>query len=179
MNSRPVLSLIAAVSADGFISTGQGVPWNLPKDREHFRSFTRGQWLLIGRRTYQEMLGWFQAGHRPLVLTRDKNFTPPVGQAVADLDSALEATAQGGARELFVCGGGAAYAVAMPWADRLILTHVGTHLHDGVPFPALDPGIWRVVSRSESPADAENPFDMVFAVYQRYSPQNQAIDSHS
>ncbi|HBJ82396.1 MAG TPA: dihydrofolate reductase [Verrucomicrobiales bacterium] len=179
MKSRPVLTLIAAVSADGFISTGHGVPWDLPKDREHFRSVTRGQWLLIGRRTYQEMLGWFQAGHHPLILTRNPNYTPPVGQAVADLESALEAATQGGARELFVCGGGAAYSAAMPRADRLILTHVGTHLHAGVPFPALDPGIWRVVSRLESPADAENPFGMVFAAHQRYSPQNQAIDSQS
>lgn len=179
MKAQPILTLIAAVSADGFISTGQGVPWDLPKDREHFRSVTRGQWLLIGRRTYQEMLGWFKVGHRPLVLTKAPDFTPPVGQAVADLDSALETAAQGGARELFVCGGGAAYATAMPRADRLILTHVGTHLHSGVPFPTLDPGIWRVVARRESPADAENPFGMVFAAYERYSPQNQAIDSQS
>lgn len=179
MKAQPILTLIAAVSADGFISTGQGVPWDLPKDREHFRSVTRGQWLLIGRRTYQEMLGWFKAGHRPLVLTKAPDFTPPVGQAVADLDSALETAAQGGARELFVCGGGAAYATAMPRADRLILTHVGTHLHSGVPFPTLDPEIWRVVSRRDSPADAENPFGMVFAAYERYSSQNQAIDSQS
>lgn len=179
MKSQPILTLVAAVSADGFISTGQGVPWDLPKDREHFRSVTRGQWLLIGRRTYQEMLGWFKSGHRPLVLTKAADFTPPVGQAVADLDSALETAALGGARELFVCGGGAAYATAMPRADRLILTHVSTHLHSGVPFPTLAPGIWRVVARRESPADSENPFGMVFAAYERYSPQNQAVDSQS
>jgi len=170
VNSRPVLTLIAAVSADGFISTGHGVPWNLPRDREHFRRTTRGQWLLIGRRTYQEMLGWFQPDHRPLVLTRDKKFTPPIGQAVADLDSALETATQGDARELFVCGGGGAYAAAIPQANRLILTHVDTRLHAGVPFPAFDPELWQVVSQTHAAADTENPFDMVFTTYERQPP---------
>ena len=155
------------------------MPWNLPRDIEHFRNVTRGQWLLIGRRTYQEMLGWFQAGHHPRVLTRDAAFTPPVGKTVASIEAALEAAAQGGAGVLFVCGGGEAYAAAMPWADRLILTHVDTQLQGGIPFPPLDPGLWRVVSRAHSPADAENPFDLEFVIYQRYSPQNQAIASLS
>lgn len=179
MNSRPVLTLIAAVSADGFISKGQGVPWNLPRDREHFRSATRSQWLLIGRRTYQEMLGWFQPDHHPLILTRDETFIPPIGQAVADINAALETAARGGAHELFVCGGGGAYAAAIPVADRLILTHVGTRLHTGVPFPAFDPGLWQVVSQTHAPADAENPFDLVFTTYEQPPLQKKAGDSLS
>lgn len=161
-----MLTLIAAVSADGFISTGKGVPWNLPHDKEHFRSTTRGQWLLIGRRTYKEMRGWFQ-NHHPLVLTHDKTLMPPVGTAVASVEAALHLAATGGARELFVCGGGGAYAAAMPWADRLIITHVDTILGGGVPFPAIAPEQWQAVSRQEQPADPANPHGMAFATYER------------
>ena len=160
------MTLIAAVSADGFISTGQGVPWNLPRDKEHFRRTTSGQWLLIGRRTYEEMLGWFQ-DHHPLVLTRDETFTPPVGTVVSSVEEALKAAGHGGAGELFVCGGAGAYAAAMPWADRLILTHVDTILGSGAPFPAMVPEQWELVSRREYPADPANPHDMVFATYER------------
>ena len=174
MNARPVLTLIAAVSADGFISTGKGVPWNLPRDKEHFRRSTRGQWLLLGRRTYEEMRGWFQ-GHHPLVLTSDETFTPPLGAAVSSVEEALSVAGKGGAQELFVCGGGGAYAAAMPLADRLMLTQVDTILGGGIPFPAVPPERWQAVSQQAFPADAENMYGMIFANYERRTRQKQDV----
>ena len=172
MSSRPALTLIAVVSADGFISSGQGVPWNLPRDKEHFRRTTRGQWLLLGRRTYEEMIGWF-ADHHPLVLTRDPAFIPAVGETVSSVEEALQAAAAGGAGELFVCGGGGAYAAAMPYADRLSLTHVDSTLGSGVPFPTVDPGEWQQTSRQDFPADSTHAQALSFATYERLRPPAQ------
>lgn len=166
MKSRPILTLIAAVSKDGFISQGRGVPWNLPRDKAHFRRVTAGQWLLLGRRTYQEMLGWFR-DHHPLVLTRDPNFVSSVGKAVSSVEEALQAAGKQGARELLVCGGGGAYAAAMPLADQLVLTHVDTVLGGGVPFQDFQAGDWHQASLEAFPADAENPHAMVFVTYKR------------
>lgn len=163
-----MLTLIAAVSADGFISTGKGVPWHLPCDQEHFRHITRGQWLLIGRTTYEEMVGWFQ-DHHPLVLTRDNSFKPAVGQAVSSVPEALRIAAEGGAQELFVCGGSGAYAAAIPSADRLVLTHVASNLYKGVPFPTFEPAEWERVSRQDFPADLTHPHALAFATYERRS----------
>lgn len=168
MDPTPALTLIAAVSQDGFISAGTGVPWDLPRDKAHFREVTRGQWLLIGRRTYLEMLGWF-GDHHPLVLTRDETFAPPFGHTVRSIAEALLAAQKGGARELFVCGGGAAYAAAMPLATRLILTHVDTRLGAGVPFPVIG-GEWASIARDAHPADPDHPFAMVIAIYERRVP---------
>ena len=166
MKARPVLTLIAAVSADGFISTGKGVPWDLPRDKEQFRRTTRGQWLLLGRRTYEEMTGWFEDRH-PLVLTRDPSFIPPVGETVASVEEALQRAEANGATELFDCGGGGAFAAAMPSADRLLLTHVDSTLGGGVPFPPVDPAEWRMTSQQKFSADAANPRGMRFATYER------------
>lgn len=161
-----MLTLVAAVSADGFISTGTGVPWRLPRDITHFRAVTRGQWLLIGRRTYGEMLGWFH-DHHPLVLTRDAAFIPPLGQAVPSVPAAIKVAQQAGAGEIFVCGGSGAYAAAMPHAERLIVTHVGTTLGTGVPFPAIAPEDWRITSTTAHPADADHAFAMAITTYAR------------
>ncbi|WP_395744732.1 dihydrofolate reductase [Prosthecobacter sp.] len=169
MSARPVLTLIAAVSADGFISTGRGVPWNLPRDKEHFRRTTRGQWLLLGRITYEEMIGWFDDRH-PLVLTRDPSFIPPVGEKVATVEEALHKAGSHGARELFNLGGSGAFAAAMPLADRLILTHVDSTLGAGVPFPPVDPAEWQATSQQDFPADAANPQSMRFVTYERVRP---------
>jgi dihydrofolate reductase len=166
VSARPVLTLIAVVSADGFISTGQGVPWDLPRDKAHFRRSTQGQWLLLGRRTYEEMIGWFEDRH-PLVLTRNHGFVPPVGEKVATVEEALRVAGAGGARELFNCGGGDAFAAAMPCADRLILTHVDAVLGGGVPFPAVNPAEWQRTSEEAFPADAANAHGLRFATYER------------
>ena len=169
MSSHPQLTLIAAVSTDGFISSGKGVPWHLPRDQEHFRRTTRGQWLLIGRRTYEEMLGWFEDRH-PLVLTRNPAFVPLTGETVTSVASALEIAGAAGARELFVCGGGDAYAATMPVADRLILTHVDSSLGSGVPFPTVDPAAWQMTAHEDFPADAAHAQGLRFATYERLRP---------
>jgi len=150
--------IIAAVSADGYISRGTGVPWELPEDRRHFRRLTQGQWLLLGRRTFEEMLGWFR-DHHPLVLTRRPLPSPWEKAGVNHVSEAVARVAAGGAEELWVCGGAAAYAEAMPQADELILTVVAEELGDGVRFPDIDPDEWRVVRRERSAAGAEPAFE--------------------
>lgn len=163
---RTRLTLIAAVSEDGFISRGQGVPWDLPRDRLHFRAMTAGRWLLIARRTYEEMTGWFH-DHTPLVLTRDTRYVAPLGRAVFSVHEALEVASRAGVPELFVCGGSAAYELSFPHADRLLVTHVGTRLHAGVAFPEIRTPPWRLHFSSEHRADAENAHDMRFSDYRR------------
>ncbi len=143
--------LIAAVSADGFISTGAGVPWDLPADRAHFRRLTAGQWLLLGRRTFEEMRAWFRA-HHPLVLTRHALPAPWQDAAVASAAEAVQRATQAGAETLWVCGGASAYAEAMPLADELVLTRVADHLGDGARFPEMDPAMW-VETRREQPVN--------------------------
>ena len=147
---KPLLTLIAAVSEDGFISRGQGVPWKLPADVAHFRAYTAGKWLLLGRRTFEEMIGWFRE-HTPLVMSRDESFVPKIGQRVGSVAEALLLTT---AEELVVCGGAQAYALALPLADRLVLTLVQIQLGEGVPFPTIVLDEWTEVSREPHPADS-------------------------
>ena len=160
---KPLLTFIAAVSEDGFISRGQGVPWKLPADVAHFRAYTAGKWLLLGRRTYEEMLGWFH-DHTPLVLSRDESFVPSVGRRVGSVEEALLLTA---ADELVVCGGAQAYALALPQADRLVLTLVQTQLGEGVPFPTITWSQWTEVSRKPYPADAQHAHALQIVTWER------------
>lgn len=166
--ARPsiILSLIAAVSDDGFISTGKGVPWDLPDDRSHFRQYTAGGFLLMGRTTYQEMSGWF-SDHRPIVLSRDSTFHPDAGHhRVPTVPLALLYAQQAKAQELIICGGAQTYAAAMPLADKLVITRVHDSLGAGMAFPPTDPQRWIETSRIEHPADARHSHAMTFLTYQ-------------
>lgn len=163
---RPLLSLIAVISADGFISADEGVPWDLPKDKAHFRSYTHGKWLLLGRKTYEEMLGWF-SDHYPLVMSRDEKFIPFLGERVTEVGQALAKAEAARQPELVVVGGSAAFDAAMPLADRLIITHVEQRLGSGVPFPPFSEEDWVPVSREEHERDELHAWRFAIVVYQR------------
>lgn len=160
------ITLIAALSDDGFISCGKGVPWDLPADKAYFRAYTAGKHLLIGRTTYQEMLGWFR-DHTPLVLTRDAQFVPAIGHRVGNVEEACEIATQAGVKELVVCGGAQTYSAAMPFATRLLLTQVHAQLGSGAAFPTIDPAHWREASRRHHAADGEHAYAMTFLRLER------------
>ncbi|MCX6857820.1 MAG: dihydrofolate reductase [Verrucomicrobia bacterium] len=159
------LTLIAAVSVDGYISRGTGVPWDLPADRAHFRSYTRDKWLLLGRRTYEEMLGWFQPGHHPLVLTHDPKLLVPNGKAVASVPEALRLADR--QRELICCGGAEIYQAAIVHAHRLIITEVHEFLAGGLPFPKISKHDWEPVSRRSQAMDDDHAVSFEIVTYQR------------
>ena len=151
------ITLIAAVSQDGFISRNGGVPWDLPEDRRQFRLHTQGKWLLLGRRTFQEMTGWFREGHRPLVLSRDPTWTPEPGRRVENVETAARVALEAGADELVVCGGGQVYAAAIPYATHLRITHVADVLRHGIAFPSIPPQSWAAFRCECHPASGGAP----------------------
>lgn len=160
------LTLIAAVSADGRISRDRGVPWDLPADKAHFREHTQGKWLLLGRRTFEEMRGWFQPGHRPLVLTRQTALQVPGGQAVRSVAEAVHLATDAGEQEVMCCGGSEVYAAAMPHAHRLVITHVHQILGGGLPFPSISPREWEPVARRAHAVDEEHAQAFEIVTYQ-------------
>ena len=76
-----MISLIAAVSKNGVIGVDNKLPWHLPEDLKRFRELTRGKTVLMGRKTFESILGY--SGGKPLpnrvnvVVTRDQNYAPP------------------------------------------------------------------------------------------------------
>ncbi|MCB1078710.1 MAG: dihydrofolate reductase, partial [Verrucomicrobiae bacterium] len=83
------ISMIAALDRNRVIGTGNGgLPWRLPRDVSHFREYTQGKHLLIGRRTYEEMLGWF-SDQVPIVLTHRRDYQPTIGLAAHTVDEAV------------------------------------------------------------------------------------------
>ncbi|MDB6073820.1 MAG: dfrA [Verrucomicrobiaceae bacterium] len=160
--------LIAVLSDDGYISVGSGVPWDLPADRAHFRARTAGRWLLLGHRTYSEMIGWFR-DHHPLVLSEDASFVPPIGERVETMEEAMEKTLAAGVDELVVVGGRKAFDAAMPYATHLDLTRVHTTLGSGVPFPPMDESEWTMILQMDHPADDRHAFAFTFTEWKRGS----------
>lgn len=84
---------ILAASRNGVIGDKGGLPWRLPEDLKRFRSLTRGQITVMGRKTYE---GIYSALGRPLderlnvVFTSRANAKYGIGPTVNDGYSHVE-----------------------------------------------------------------------------------------
>ena len=164
MSAAPAVRLVAALDRARGIGRGNQLPWRLPDDLQRFKALTLGKPLLMGRRT-AESLGRALPGRRNLVLTRSGRVPFDGMEAV---DSLARAQAACAADELMVIGGGEVYALALPLATRMHLTHVDTEVDAADAFfPAFDPAGWEAVSREVHGADARHAFGFEFVEYRR------------
>lgn len=165
--AQPPLVLVAAVDRNLAIGRGNALPWHLPDDFRRFKASTLGHPLLMGRRT-AESIGRALPGRRNLVLTRSGRVPFAGMEAVASLDEARRLAAEAGAGQLCVIGGGEVYALALPFADALLLTHVDTEVEGADAFfPAFDRDAWEAVGREARPADARHAFAFEFVDWRR------------
>ena len=149
------------------IGKGNELPWRLPDDLKRFKALTLGKPILMGRKT-ADSLGRALPGRMNLVLTRSGR-TPFDGmQVVASVEEAIGIARASGGEELCVIGGAEIYALTLPLADRLHLTHVETAV-DGADafFPSFDADDWQAVARVSHAADAKHAFAFEFVDYVR------------
>lgn len=163
----PRIVLIAALDRARAIGRGNAMPWHLPDDLKRFKTLTLGRPVLMGRKTAQS-LGRALPKRRNLVLTRGAA-APFAGMETVDsLETALALAAADGADTLCVIGGGEVYALALPHAAQLSLTHVDTEVDDADAFfPVFDMAQWRETARTHHPADDAHPFAFDYVDYLR------------
>ena len=167
------ISVIVAHDENRLIGSGSGIPWHLPRDTSHFRDYTAGKSMLLGRRTFEEMSGWFTSQF-PIIVTR--NSSDRVGLGGLDLTdvgiahSVEEGIAMGrdaDCAELVVSGGAQIYALALPFATELLVTEVHGIFEGDAFFPAIPADDWNEIARERFEADEKNSHAMSFVRYLR------------
>lgn len=163
------IALIAALDRGNAIGRGNELPWRLPDDLKRFKALTLGKPVLMGRKT-AESLGRALPGRLNLVLSRTGQVPFEGMHGVASVEQAMAIAESEGSAELCVIGGAEIYALMLPQADRLYLTHVDTVVEDADAFfPAFDAAQWVAVARQPHPADAKHAFAFEFVDYLRQS----------
>jgi dihydrofolate reductase len=167
--AAPVLVLVAAVAENGVIGQNGGLPWRLKSDLEHFRAVTLGKPVVMGRKTFRS-IGRPLSGRTNIVVSRNPDLAAP-GIVVAPGIAEALAVARGDALRrsadaIAVIGGAALYTDTIGSADRLVITRVHLQPQGDTAFPAIDPTLWREVSRrthDPGPGDAAAFTVLVYA----------------
>jgi dihydrofolate reductase len=152
------LGLIWAQTPAGVIGRDGALPWRLPEDLAHFREVTDGHPVVMGRATWVSLPDRFRPlpGRANVVLSRDPAFVACGARVAPSLEAALaiargedagaEAEAASSPTDIWVIGGAAVYAAALPLADVLEVTEVDLDVPGDAFAPAVDPREWRTVT---------------------------------
>ena len=167
MSAVPELVVIAAVDRNGGIGIDNGLPWRLRKDLQRFRATTMGHPLIMGRKTW-DSLGRPRPGRRSIVISRDPSLRLDGAERAGSLAEAMALVH--GSERAFVIGGAQIYALALPIAQRLLLTEVDAALACDARFPAWSKAQFEEVAREHFEADVDNEHSFDFAEYRRITP---------
>lgn len=171
--SDPTVSIIVAVGANGVIGRDGEMPWKLSTDLKRFKSLTMGKPIIMGRKTF-EAIGKPLPGRANIVLTRSGRINGKDVTVAHDMREALrlarERCRESDADEFFVIGGGEIYALAMPYADRLHVTHVEAMPDGDAYFPAIDVDDWELLQEVSVPVGPKDSDPTRYAIYARSGP---------
>ncbi len=155
-----MVTVIAAVSRNGFIGKDNGLLWNLPSDMKYFKETTMGGTVVMGRKTY-ESIGRPLPGRRNIVISRFEGLTYDGVEVYHSLNEALSACD----RVCFVIGGSEVYTQAMPHAHRLLLTIIDEDFDGDATFPDYSSGWIKISDRTVDP-DEKNKYRHTFVEYE-------------
>jgi dihydrofolate reductase len=166
----PAVVIVVAVAANGVIGRDGEMPWRLSTDLKRFKALTLGHPVIMGRKTYAS-IGKALPGRRNIVLTRSAGFQAGDAETASTMEEALTlastASHAGTSQDVFIIGGGEIYALAMPLAQRLHVTHVDLSPEGDAHFPAIDATEWRPVSQEIVPAGERDSASSRYVVYER------------
>ena len=161
---------VVAMDNTHCIGVDNQLPWHLPADLQHFKQLTQGGVIVMGRKTF-DSLGRLLPNRSHWVLTRQTDWQHDGVHVAQTLEALLDgAAAEAAARSqtsLAIIGGGELFALTLPLADRLEITHVDLHVHGHAHYPAI-PTEWRAED-PDSPAlvDEKTQVQFRFATYRK------------
>ena len=151
--------LVLAVAENGVIGRGDALPWDLPDDLQHFKRSTLGRPIIMGRKTY-DSVGRPLPGRTNIVVTRDPAWAAEGVVAVQSLADAIVRAEQqailDGADAVMVVGGAEIYRLALPQADRIVLTRVHGEVSGDAYFDLEQLCNWQEIRRQSVARGAHN-----------------------
>jgi dihydrofolate reductase len=97
---------------DNVIGYGSEIPWHISSDFKRFKRVTKGNWLLMGRSTYESLPNKNLPNRKVLVLSRDKNYKveyPKKHFVINGIEEALDYEID----QLYIAGGARIYYLVM------------------------------------------------------------------
>ncbi|MCF8217525.1 MAG: type 3 dihydrofolate reductase [Bacteroidales bacterium] len=165
---QPKISIIVAIAKNRVIGKDNKMPWHLPADLKHFKKVTYGFPIIMGRKTF-ESIGKPLPGRKSIIISRQENLSLNFDSVEVVHSFSEAAKAANDYEEAFVIGGSDIYQLALPFTEKIYMTKLDLEVAGDTHFPELDTEKWTLVDEEHHQADAKNPHDYSFLIYERTS----------
>ena len=142
------LSLIVAVSKNGFIGKDGSLPWQISEDLKRFRKITSNSVVIMGKNTFLSIGKSLPNRENVIVSTTLK--TADGCEIVRSLEDAINLSKENFPnKDIFLIGGYAIYKSGEIFADTLYLTEVDIEVEGDLSLPDFDWKSWKEMERED------------------------------
>ena len=135
--------IIAAMSKGSVIGSGNGMPWHVPAEYQHFLDSVRGHTMIMGRKSWEIFGGDVATAHNIVV----SGSSEVCGAEVANSLFAAIALAESYGKTIFIAGGASIYQQSLDsgFVDEMHLSTIHGEFTGDTYFPAFDKSDWQIV----------------------------------
>ena len=160
------ISHVVAMSNNQVIGINNDLPWSLKDDLAHFKKYTTGKIIIMGRKTF-ESIGRPLPNRDNFVISSTLNSVDGVS-IFPSLDDALAAAnAQNTHDEIAIIGGGYLFRDSINIFNKLVLTRVNCSIEGDVFYPKIDFNRWKLEGKEDFFKNDDNQYDFSIETYSK------------
>ena len=161
-----IISHVVAMSNNQVIGINNDLPWSLKDDLAHFKKYTTGKIIIMGRKTF-ESIGRPLPNRDNFVISSTLNSVDGVS-IFSSLDDALAAAnAQNTHDEIAIIGGGYLFRDSINIFTKLVLTRVNCSIEGDVFYPEIDFNRWKLEGKEDFFKNDDNQYDFSIETYSK------------
>ena len=160
-----IISHLVAVSNNNVIGKDNDLPWKLKKDLLHFKNYTVGKTILMGRKTFESIGKPLPNRNNFIVSTTLQNVNG--AEVFKSLDSAIENVSPG--EEVVIIGGGYLFRESINFFNKLVLTQVDCLIDGDIFYPEVDLDQWTLEQSEDFKKDEDNEYNFSVKTFTKNS----------
>ena len=165
-----IISHVVAMSNNWVIGVNNDLPWSLKDDLAHFKEYTTGKIIVMGRKTF-ESIGRPLPNRINYVISSTLENVEGVS-IFTNLEDAIEAAKAYNldkhiANEVAIIGGGYLFRDSMDTFNKLVLTRVDCSIDGDVYYPEIDFNNWELVSSEKFLKNKDKQYDFAVETYNK------------
>ncbi|MDB5238505.1 MAG: dihydrofolate reductase [Candidatus Kaiserbacteria bacterium] len=138
---KPPVCIVVAIGKNRELGLAGKLLWHIPDDLKRFKQLTMGHPIIMGRKTFESILGYLGKplpGRVNIVVTRDTQWHNEGVVVAMSVEEALEKARALNPTEIHIGGGAQIYEQVLPHVDKLFLTVIDDAKEADTYFPEYE-----------------------------------------
>lgn len=141
VSNIPVVIVASMGKNTRVIGQNNELIWHVPADLKRFKALTFGHPIIMGRKTFEsiiKILGKPLPGRTNIVITRNPDYQHDGAITATSLADGFARAVAENPTEIHIGGGAELYRQALPFVDRLYITHFFDNTPGDTTFPIFE-----------------------------------------